>query len=86
MVCNPGMNDSQLIDELGGPTKVSDLLGYRRLGGVQRVQNWKLRGIPARVKLQRPDLFLRGQSAAEDAPAPATAVPTPAAAEAGHAG
>lgn len=49
--------DSNLIDELGGPTKVARLLGYAEQGGVQRVQNWKTRGIPARVKLAHPDLF-----------------------------
>lgn len=49
--------DARLIDELGGPTKVARLLGYRERGGVQRVQNWKTRGIPARVKLANPDLF-----------------------------
>ena len=49
--------DASLIDELGGPTKVARLLGYREPGGVQRVQNWKTRGIPARVKLANPGLF-----------------------------
>jgi hypothetical protein len=52
------MSDSDLIDQLGGPAKVCDLLHIPRHGGVQRVQNWKARGIPARVKLERPDLFL----------------------------
>lgn len=53
------MSDADLIEELGGPTKVSDLLGLPRDNGPQRVSNWKVRGIPPRVKLQRPDLFLR---------------------------
>lgn len=38
--------------------KVAELLGYAKDGGVQRVQNWKTRGIPPAVKLERPDLFL----------------------------
>jgi hypothetical protein len=53
------MTDADLIDELGGPAKVCELLSIPKHGGVQRVQNWKARGIPARVKLERPDLFLR---------------------------
>jgi hypothetical protein len=52
--------DRGLIESLGGPAKVSDLLGLDRAGGVQRVQNWKSRGIPAAVKVSRPDLFMRG--------------------------
>ena len=51
--------DAQLIADLGGPTKVAEMLGYDKArGGVQRVQNWILRGIPSAVKVQRPDLFL----------------------------
>lgn len=53
--------DSKVIDDLGGPAKVCELLAYDKAkGGVQRVHNWRVRGIPARVKLQRPDLFLPG--------------------------
>lgn len=62
-----GMSDSELIDQLGGPTRVAQLLAYTKPGGVQRVQNWKARGIPARVKLSRPDLFLVGVLAAAPA-------------------
>lgn len=48
---------------LGGPTKVAELLDLDiTAGGVQRVQNWMTRGIPPKVKLERPDLFLRGFS------------------------
>jgi hypothetical protein len=52
--------DWELITELGGPAKVAELLDYSKEGGVQRVQNWKHRGIPPAVKLARPDLFLPG--------------------------
>lgn len=60
MVFNERMeDDAQLIKDLGGPTKVAELLGYdKAAGGVQRVQNWLTRGIPPKVKLERPDLFL----------------------------
>lgn len=46
--------DWALIQSLGGVVKVADMLG----ASVQRVQNWKSRGIPSDVKLSRPDLFL----------------------------
>lgn len=52
------MNDAQLIEHLGGCAKVAELLGIDKDGGTQRVFNWLTRGIPPRVKLERPDLFL----------------------------
>ena len=64
-------SDSQLIDDLGGPARVAERLGYDKLGGVQRVQNWKTRGIPSKVKLEHPDLFLRGVATAAPPPAEA---------------
>lgn len=58
--------DAELIKSLGGPTKVAELLGFdKAAGGVQRVQNWLTRGIPAAVKVSRPDLFLTIQRQAE---------------------
>jgi hypothetical protein len=51
--------DAQIIEHLGGPAKLAELLGYdKAAGGVQRIQNWKTRGIPASVKLAHPELFL----------------------------
>lgn len=59
MVFNVGMKDKDLIISHGGPTKLARLLGLdTKRGGVQRVQNWMTRGIPASVKLEWPDLFL----------------------------
>ena len=55
--------DRQLIESLGGPARVARMLGYEKHGGVQRVQNWMTRGIPARVKLQHPAIFLRDHQA-----------------------
>ena len=46
-------NDKELIDGHGGAAKVAARLGY----SVQRVQNWKNRGIPAQVKLDHPELL-----------------------------
>lgn len=51
------MDDADLINTLGGPAKVARLLGFEKFG-VQRVQNWITRGIPAQVKLDHPELFL----------------------------
>lgn len=52
-------NDGALIDSLGGAAKVAEILGLDKNGGVQRVHNWKSRGIPAQVKLDHPELFIR---------------------------
>lgn len=43
----------------GGTEKLAMLLGFKGKGGAMRVQNWKTRGIPARVKVNHPELFLR---------------------------
>lgn len=49
---------SKLIDELGGLTALASKLGY----SVQRVANWKTRGIPPREMLNRPDVFKINES------------------------
>ena len=54
-----GMTDKDLIADLGGPARVADLLGYDKAGGIQRVHNWTVRGIPAAVRLAFPHLFMR---------------------------
>ena len=51
--------DKALIETLGGPAKVAELLGYEKEGGPQRVSNWRTRGIPSEVKLNHPDIFLK---------------------------
>lgn len=50
--------DIQIITALGGPSKVAELLSLPKKGGQQRVQNWLVRGIPAQIKVERPDLFM----------------------------
>lgn len=45
--------DWLLVLKHGGTSRVAEMLGYK----LQRVQNWKLRGVPSKVKLARPDLF-----------------------------
>ena len=44
-----------LIDSEGGVNTLALKLDY----SVQRVQNWLSRGIPADVKLEHPEVFLR---------------------------
>jgi len=51
------MTDQELIKYYGGPAKLAELLGLKE-GGVQRVNNWRSRGIPPKEKLARPDIFL----------------------------
>lgn len=51
-------SDKEIIETLGGPAKVAELLGYNKPGGHQRVHNWLTRGIPAKVKLSYPDIFM----------------------------
>lgn len=46
-------SDKELIESLGGSAKVAMRLGY----SIQRVENWKARGIPAQVRLDHPDVF-----------------------------
>ncbi|MBX3653231.1 MAG: hypothetical protein KF686_03540 [Ramlibacter sp.] len=54
------MTDAELIAHLGGPAKLSELLNYEKHGGVQRIQNWITRGIPSKVKVDHPHIFLVG--------------------------
>jgi hypothetical protein len=56
--------DNAIIEALGGPAKVAELLQYQK-GGVQRVHNWRTRGIPARVKLEHQEIFLVRRQTAE---------------------
>jgi len=57
-VMTQATTDRELIERLGGPTRVAELLGWPKHGGAQRVQNWLTRGIPPAIKVHRPDLFL----------------------------
>ena len=52
------MTDDQLIDFHGGPTKLAKKLGWKEGRAVQRIHNWRSRGIPAAVKLKYPAIFL----------------------------
>jgi hypothetical protein len=54
-------SDKQIIEDLGGAAKVAELLGLDKHGGTQRVHNWIARGIPPKVKLEYPHIFLKDQ-------------------------
>lgn len=54
------MTDSEIIKSLGGAAKVARLLNYPKDGGTQRVHNWMTRGIPSKVKVEHPELFMPG--------------------------
>jgi hypothetical protein len=56
--------DAALIADLGGPAAVAKKLGWDKPGSVQRIQNWTVRGIPARVQLDHPDVFGKQEKAA----------------------
>ena len=53
------MSDKEKIEELGGSTALAEKIGY----SVQRVQNWKVRGIPSKEKLKFPEIFLAAKNA-----------------------
>ena len=49
-------DDSKIIEQLGGSTKVARLLGKGFTP--QRIHNWFDRGIPSSVKVKFPEIFL----------------------------
>jgi hypothetical protein len=52
--------DKALLESLGGAVAVCGKLGLEKSpGNVSRVSNWMTRGIPSKVKVERPDLFMR---------------------------
>ncbi len=63
------ISDKELISQLGGPTKIVELLGWPKYGGVQRVQNWTVRGIPSHIKVQFPAIFMPELAPAQAQPA-----------------
>ena len=67
---NTKQRDADLIRELGGPSKVAELIGIEKHGGAQRVQNWLVRGIPSKVKVDFPFLFRLNQAQAHTQHAP----------------
>lgn len=56
--------DRKLIERLGGSVSLAARLGYT----VQRVHNWKTRGVPALVKINHPDIFLNNRRTEDEVP------------------
>ncbi|MGB3069799.1 MAG: hypothetical protein WBC18_14690 [Ottowia sp.] len=52
------MTDAELIQLHGGSTALARKLNMLGLNGSRRVNNWKRRGIPAKVKLENPWLVI----------------------------
>lgn len=50
--------DALLIEKLGGPAKVADLLDFKDEIGTQRVYNWTKRGIPSQIRIDHPEIFM----------------------------
>lgn len=67
-------SDEEVITHLGGPTKLAATLGLTKRGSVQRVQNWKVRGIPSKVRLDHQGVFKAAEQAVANPPTP---TPTP---------
>ncbi|WP_447578323.1 hypothetical protein [Achromobacter kerstersii] len=60
---------AEIIQRHGGPTKVAELLGIRdEPGAVQRIWNWKHRGIPAEIRLRHPQLFFEDAAVIAEEP------------------
>jgi len=60
-------NAPHVIDLLGGPKKVAEMLGIvDEPGAIQRVGNWKRRGIPAQVLVDHPSFFRTVKKAERD--------------------
>lgn len=54
--------DKALIKSHGGASRVAEMLHLDKKSGPQRVHNWMTRGIPPRVKLENPSIFLNGHT------------------------
>ena len=53
------MTDKEIIEHLGGSAKLARLLKLEGNYPQIRVNQWKVRGIPARIKLQYAHIFLK---------------------------
>lgn len=52
-------DDRALIEREGGPAVLAKKLMLKGKFARERVQNWTWRGIPASIKLQYPEVFLK---------------------------
>lgn len=75
------MTDAELINLHGGPAQLAKKLGWSESRAVQRIHNWRTRGIPAVMKLKYPDLLLYPDMQAASS---LSASPSTSTKEAGH--
>lgn len=54
--------DADLIDQLGGPSALAARLNFTGPFRVQRVQNWKYRGIPEVIRLRHREIFEQAEA------------------------
>ena len=53
------MTDSEIIEFCGGSKALCKRLGWSGISQEIKVYQWKKRGIPAKIKLQYPEIFLK---------------------------
>lgn len=64
----PNHEDANLIESLGGSAAIVRLLDLKGNRALQRVENWKRRGIPAAVRLKYLSIFpLQNEGSASEA-------------------
>mgnify|MGYP000942257663 CR=1 FL=1 len=68
--------DAALVDHLGGPAALADQLGFTGSSRVQRIQNWKYRGIPEVIRLRHREIFEAAEAQLADQANRVDAVPT----------
>jgi hypothetical protein len=61
LTMNKTLKHSEIIDALGGPAQISRDLGFNPESGIQRVHNWRIRGIPPKVLLDHKEYFDRAK-------------------------
>lgn len=61
------MTDAELIQFHGGSTVLARRLKMDGLNGSRRVNNWKRRGIPAKVKLDNPWIAAKKRAPTKEA-------------------
>lgn len=71
MVCNVAMDSKQIIDNLGGSARLAArLTAAGETSSVQRVDNWKRRGIPEVILLRHARIFRKAQATQPNASQP----------------
>ena len=57
------MTATEIIDWHGGPARLAEKMKLTEKRAIQRIHNWRARGVPSAVQLKFPELFpRRGES------------------------